>query len=102
MQIETIDRIEVLPLGELFLGLESGGGNASYQYVYREAAGVYWDPERKGFRSTVIREWTVPQWFAHIVETVQYTGITLILRKDIVWGNISHNDKTLVRAWMEK
>jgi hypothetical protein len=49
MNCEIIVKVEVLNTGELFLAIK-GPGNPNYQYVYREAAGVYWDENRKGFK----------------------------------------------------
>ncbi|MCB1755618.1 MAG: hypothetical protein KDJ38_08850 [Gammaproteobacteria bacterium] len=83
MEKEAIDRIEILDNGELFLGLESGGSLA-YQYIYRSAAGVYWDQEKKGFISTPMKEWDVLKWFDQIVSTVKSElGVELSLGKSI-------------------
>ena len=51
MDSEIINKVEVNDSGELFLTLE-GNGKPMYQYVYREAAGVYWDETLHGFKST--------------------------------------------------
>jgi hypothetical protein len=95
MQVETINRVKILPSGELFLGLGSDG-NAYYQYIYREACGVYWDPVLKGFKSTDMKEWTASQWFTHIVDTAQNVGIRLVLSEIVQWDNVSEDDKILI------
>ncbi|MDM7921189.1 MAG: hypothetical protein QUS14_02725 [Pyrinomonadaceae bacterium] len=95
---EYINRIEILDSGELFLGIESEG-NEMYQYVYREAAGVYWDPILKGFKSTDLKDWTPSKWFFHIVEIAQIgVGVNLILRDSIRWKGIPDLDKKEILA----
>ena len=57
MKTETINKIVLNDSNELILLLDSKG-EPVYQYVYREAAGVYWDEIQKGFKSTELKEWT--------------------------------------------
>ncbi|CAN5403098.1 hypothetical protein BH20ACI2_BH20ACI2_09010 [soil metagenome] len=84
--------------GELILCIE-GQGKAMYQYVYREAAGVYWDTTLKGFKSTELKEWTPSQWYAHIVDIVLIgLGVELVLAENVSWGNVSEADKTAILA----
>jgi hypothetical protein len=88
-----MDRVEVLDSGEFLLGLESQG-NPMYQHVYREAAGVYWDEDRHGFKSTQMKEWSCSQWFGQIVSIVQSgLGVKLQLGKSVTWRNISDQEK---------
>jgi hypothetical protein len=47
MKIETINKIILNNSNELILRLDSNG-EPMYQYVYREAAAVYWDEKQKG------------------------------------------------------
>jgi len=95
---ECVDRIEILDTGELFVGLE-GEGKPDYQYVYREAAGVYWEPMLKGFKSTELKEGTPAQWFLHIVEVVRMgVGVKLLLRDSIQWKGISEQEKALIES----
>ena len=90
---ETISRIEMLDTGELFLGLESKG-KGMYQHVYREAAGVYWDPDRFGFKSTPVREWPCSRWFSHIVSVVRAgLGLELVLGQNVVWSNVPDHER---------
>lgn len=79
--------------GKLLLNLKSGG-KASYQHIYREAAGVYWDNERKGFHSNEApRDWSYAHWFAHIVATVKSLGIELELCPQATWLNVPEDVK---------
>ncbi len=78
----------MLDTGELLLGLESQG-KPMYQYVYREAAGVYWDEIRHGFKSTPMKDWSAPKWFSQIVAVVRSgLGVELSLGENITWRNI--------------
>ena len=94
MERETIIKIQVNEAGELFLSVESGG-KSMYQQVYREAAGVYWDQENHGFKSTPIKEWSCSQWFSQIVSVVRSgLGVELRLSPNAIWQNITENDKS--------
>jgi len=93
MKYESINRVEVLDKGELFLGLESQG-QPIYQYIYREAAGIYWDKDRIGFKSTSIKEKSCSQWFKRIVDAVRSgLGVELKLGSNVVWLNIPEQQK---------
>lgn len=93
---EYINRIEILDTGELFHGIESDG-KADYQFVYREAAGVYWDSEIKGFKSTELKDGTPSQWFAHIIGIVRTgIGINLVLRESVRWKNVADTKKAVI------
>ena len=93
MKKEVIDKIEILKTGELLLALESGG-DPSYQYIYREAAGVHWDNELNGFKTTIPRTMSYPEWFEHIVSIVKYgADIELLLGEHVAWKNVSDEIK---------
>jgi len=95
---ENINRIEILPTGELFLGID-GDGHAYYQYIYREAVGVYWEPVLKGFKSTELREWTPAQWYSHMVDIVRIgLGVELRLADKVTWRGVSDVDRTTISA----
>ena len=88
MDREIINHISITEAGELLLALESGG-RERYQYIYREAAGVYWDQQMKGFKSTRLRDWSCSQWFLHIASVVKSgLGIELNLSPDTIWKDI--------------
>jgi hypothetical protein len=93
MDRETITEVELLETKELLLVIESGG-NPDYQYVYRAAAGVYWDQARTGFKSSPLVEWSCAKWFSHIVDVVKSElGIGLQLASDVAWRNIATQDQ---------
>jgi hypothetical protein len=96
MERETINRVEILDTGELLLGLESQG-KSMYQYVYREAAGVYWDEQRHGFKSTPMKEWPCSKWFFQIIGVVKSgLGVELNLGPDITWRNIPAQERAII------
>lgn len=76
--IEEIIKVEVLPSSELQLVLESGG-NAMYQYIYREASGVQWDNNAGAFKGTGQIKWIYAEWFVHKVSVCAGVGILLRL-----------------------
>ena len=68
-----------------------------YQYVYREAAGVYWDNENHGFKSTQMKEKPCSEWFSHITGVVKSgLGIELVLSPETSWQDIPENDVTKI------
>ena len=94
MDRETINKVEVMDTGELLLILE-GNGKPMYQYIYREAAGVYWDEKFHGFKSTPLKEWSCSKWFSHIINVVKSgLGVELQLSSQASWKNVPEQDKT--------
>ncbi len=71
----------------------ASGGNAGYQYIYREASGVYWDPVSKGFISTPIKNWSLAKWYEHIVDTVaRGLRVKLVLCKSVQWVGLTNEE----------
>ncbi len=94
MNQEIINTVEIMGSGKLLLILESGG-HSEYEHIYRAAAGVYWDQERKGFHSNEEpKGWSYTEWFAHIVSVVDMgLDVKLKLGTNINWVNIPQNIK---------
>lgn len=92
MSEEIISEVRVLDSGKLLLTLKSGGKN-SYQSIYREAAGVYWDKELKGFISTEPKKWSYSEWFSHMFDIAKQIGIQLKLSKETNWVDIPEKEK---------
>lgn len=94
--VATIRKIEVLGSGELLLCIE-GGEKSSYQFVYRAAAGVYWDRSLGGFVSKGHEEWPYSKWYSHILDaTKSELGLALELARDVVWENVPAQDKETI------
>ena len=94
---EEIIKVEVLDTKELQLVLDSGG-DPSYQHVYREARGVYWNNDVGAFRGTEQINWTFGEWFAHIVEVCGEIGIALRLGDAVEWVGVPETDKQEILA----
>lgn len=93
MECEIVTNLEITKKNELLLQLESKG-KSLHQHVYREAAGVYWDNELHGFKSTPLKDdWTCSQWFFHIVAIAKSVGVDLQLDKNVTWHGIPDKDK---------
>ena len=88
MNKETITKVEVNEACELLLLLESNG-KSDYQYVYREATGVYWDNEFHAFKSTPMKSWSCVQWFSQIVTIAKSVSAELILSKNAKWQGVT-------------
>ena len=93
MVIAEISTIEILENGEMFVVLASGG-KPMYQYIYREAAEVYWDNEKKGFKAPAPRKWSHSDWFKQIVTvTASGLGVSLKLLNNTSWINVPEQTK---------
>lgn len=73
---EPVSEIALID-GHLHLVLTTGGRN-SYQYVYREAQSVYWDPKRGSFKCSVsIPGLPLLSVFPHMLRITECVGIRL-------------------------
>ncbi len=96
MKTETINKIILNSSNELVLLLDNRG-DPMYQYVYREAAGVYWDEKQKGFKSTELKEWTVSDCYFHIKDIVRSgLNVDLELNEKTSWENIPETEQIKV------
>ena len=81
MGTSPILKVAVLDDGRIAVFPESK--KAMYQYVHREAAGVYWDQEKGCFISTPPGDWTPQKWYQHIVAIVKSAvGLQMILTQE--------------------
>ncbi len=97
MEREFIKKIYVNGDSELVLILENDG-KPEYQYVYRGAAGVYWDQEVKGFKSTPMKELSCSGWFTQIIEVVKSElGVELFLSPSSSWHEIPTEEIEKIR-----
>ncbi len=96
MSIEEVSRVEILENDEMLVVLASGGKPA-YQHIYREAAEVYWDNERKAFKAPAPRKWSHSDWYHHIVRVAASgLGLSLRLSADTKWINVSEKTRAEV------
>lgn len=87
MKIEIISKIEIAKNGEMFIVLASGG-KSHYHMIYREAAEVYWDEVRKGFKTPKPRQWTYKEWFEHVIKVAANCSIFLELSNKTRFINV--------------
>lgn len=86
--METVSNIEIANGGELLLRLASGG-RPEYQYVYRAAAGVYWDQEQYAFKLAARADDGYANCFAHILKILEdEMGLQLRLSDKVTWINV--------------
>jgi len=102
MKNEIIKEIAVNDKNELLLKLVSNG-NSSYQYIYREATGVYWDENQKAFKSTPMNKWTISEWFLHIKNTLRSVlNVELTVDKRMDWKNIPNEEKQKIKIALQE
>jgi len=100
--MEVINSVILNSSNELVLRI-AGKGNPSYQYVYREAKGVYWDQDQIGFKSTPLGEWTISKWFFHIIAVVkQGLNLDLEMSNNVTWENISIAEQKEIKTRYNK
>jgi len=100
MSEEIINKVRVLDSGKLLLALKSGGKD-SYQFIYREAAGVYWEKDLKGFISTKPNKWSYSEWFSHMVDVAKQIGIDLKLSGETDWHEVPEKEKEqILKAYL--
>ncbi|PHR42448.1 MAG: hypothetical protein COA32_17515 [Fluviicola sp.] len=96
MKIETVNTIILNESNELILKI-IGNGDPSYQYVYRDAAGVYWDESQKAFKSKPLREWTISDSYLHIKDIVKNSlNVDLQIASNVTWKNISISEQNKI------
>ena len=96
MHLELISSVSLTADNRLIVTLKSGG-KSSYQYIYREAAGVHWYNEISSFSSTEIKEWAIDNWFKHILSIVSRIGVSLELADDTQWNELTKDDIDKIR-----
>jgi len=78
MQTCPLEKVAVLDDGRIAVFPELKKG--MWQHVYREAAGVYWEPGLGCFVSTPPKEWTPQKWYQQIVAVVRSgVGLEMLL-----------------------
>lgn len=98
MEIEEISKVEILDNKEMYVFLASGG-KPMYYHIYREAAEVYWDSDKKGFKAPPPRKWSYADWFKHIVSVASSgLGISLVLSSKTIWVNVPENIKAEING----
>lgn len=101
MKNEIIKEMVLNDENELLLKVIEG--SPDYQYVYREAAGVNWDENQKGFKSTPIREWTVFECFFHITDILKSSlNVELTIDENVQWKNIPVKEKIKIKIPLQQ
>jgi hypothetical protein len=92
MTLETVSNIEFSSSDGLLVVRLDGGGEPSYQHVYRVAAGIYWDNDAGAFKFNMKSDNNLVQWFAHIREVLEdEMDIRLRLDSRTTWKNVPSN-----------
>ena len=98
MKSEIIEKVTINDTRELCLFLK-GTGDSMYQYIYREAVGVYWDNNKFLFKSTPLREWSPSDWFFHIISIVKSSlQVELKITSNTLWIDIPENEIEIIKT----
>ena len=90
----TILKIAIIESAKL--AIFPAESNSMYEYIYREAAGVYWDKHLNCFKSTEMREWSCGKWFMHMISLIESTfQIHLVISKDTEFQSDQLKNKIL-------
>jgi hypothetical protein len=63
-------------------------GTATFPFIYREAVGVNWEPNRHHLHSPKPHDWTYLQWFQNILSAAALQSWDLQLTPSTQWRNI--------------
>jgi hypothetical protein len=85
--IDNDGRLYVVPRG------------ATFPFIYREAMGVTWNPERSALFSAPPREWTYLRWFEQIITAAREQGYQLTIASDTRWNNVPDHLRDEITAW---
>jgi hypothetical protein len=92
MKLETVSNIEIAADDSLLVVVLEGCGSPSYQYVYRAAAGVYWDDNAGAFKLDMKNDKRFAHWFAHLCKVLEdEMNIQLHLGSRTAWTNVPND-----------
>lgn len=92
MNLETVSSIEIASDGSLLVMRLESGGKPSYQYVYRAAAGVYWDNDAGAFKFNTKNDKRSAHWFAHVRKVLEEEmSVQLCLGGQTAWTNVPND-----------
>ena len=101
--INTIVSNRTEPIAEI--GIDISGRlyivptKQEFSMIWRSAAEVHWNPDRRCLYSPKPREWSYYKWYCHIIATVKDEyGCKLFVSKDTSWINIPLNLKIKIEA----
>lgn len=95
MKTEEIAAIGVDELGRIYIA-PSG---QTFEYIYRSAADVRWDSERLCLHSPIPREWSLLNWYQHIVGIAEVDyGVALKVTSNTQWTNVDPGLKSQIEA----
>jgi hypothetical protein len=92
MTLESVSNIAIAPGDTLLVVKLDGGGKPSYQYVYRVAAGVYWDNDAGAFKFDTKNDKRFAHWFAHLRKVLEEEmNVQLSLESRTTWTNVPND-----------
>ncbi|NVK27762.1 MAG: hypothetical protein HWE14_06945 [Flavobacteriia bacterium] len=95
-KLEVISEVKVTDNNELHIKME-GSGHSAYQYIYREAKGVYWLNDLASFKFGPSKNWSVVETYRHVIQTVKEgLNLDLQLSEQTNWKNIAPQDRELI------
>ncbi|MBP9024181.1 MAG: hypothetical protein KBH06_13335 [Spirochaetes bacterium] len=71
-----ITKVAIIENGKLGLFLPKS--DPFYEFIYREASGVYWDNKLFCFKSTEPDKWNYKKWYQHMVGVIK-SGLDITL-----------------------
>lgn len=92
MKFEAVSNIEIAAGDSLLVVTLESGGMLSYQYVYRTAAGVYWDTDAMAFKLDTKNDKGFAHWFAHVCKVLEAEmDVKLQLGDRTTWTSIPND-----------
>ncbi len=100
MQRVTIDEVAIDSAGRL---LVRPAAPATFEFIYRAAAGVAWSPESRSLSTPVPDEWTHFEWFTQVHGAVKSEyGQLLIISPSTQWSRVPMPVRAQIVDWLSE
>jgi hypothetical protein len=100
MQRVAIDEVAIDSAGRL---LVRPAAPATFEFIYRAAAGVGWSPASRSLSSPAPDKWTHFEWFTHMHGAVKSEyGQLLVISPSTRWSNVPMPVQAQIVEWLSE
>lgn len=98
MDSYQIEEIGIDEKGSIYLK----PSNIEFSYIYREAAEVHWNADKKVLHSPKPREWSYLDWYIHIKKVASLLDCKLYITNNTNFTNVPNGLKKEIIAFESK
>lgn len=93
----TVERIYYLKGSQLALQVVPTTAEGHYQFIYRAALSIYWNPETRSFEDHYERETSPLASFQRMARALEgELGLRLIPSPDLIWDEVQAEDQKAI------